>query len=626
MSNPGDLILAATLPELSFTATAIPNANAALQSALPALTFTAQAVTRTDAALVGNFPPLAMLGEARYQSYAVRPITGQSSTRWRHASRHSSGAEDRREATSHLHEASRAQWQIASPWVVGVENRRTSTRVRAPLARQTWHQGAAPVQSGAALGHADAIRLRTARRTAFDEAIRAEWLNWAIRHQDGWRDRRFAAASTYQEAQRYAGHFHAEGIRSAVYLRRWWGALWQAGMRPRPGRHPAVPFVPPVPPACYASNGHLLFAEDAATDGDLLFVCEHYDQPQAGSVPVPIRRVYFVINEVTLTRWPDGTPVPVLGLSLSLDADSWAWGFEATLPLVAESLVVPENIDGQGAGPVELIATVNGTAFHVLAENLSRERAFGDASIRLSGRGRSAMLAAPYAPVIAFANTEPRSAQQLMEDVLTFNGIPLGWTVDWALTDWLVPTGVFAKQGSWIEALTTIVSAAGGYLLPHPSEKTLRVRHRYPVVPWDWWTDVTPDFVLPVDTVGRESLRWIDKPAYNRVFVAGQEAGVLGQITRTGTAGDVLAPMVVDALITQAAAARQRGIAVLADTGRQIEVTLRLPVLPETGIIEPGAFIAYQDGGVARLGLVRSTRVDAALPEVWQTLGVQSHA
>ena len=43
-------------------------------------------------------------------------------------------------------------------------------------------------------------------------------------------------------------------------------------------------------------------------------------------------------------------------------------------------------------------------------------------------------------------------------------------------------------------------------------------------------------------------------------------------------------------------------------------------------ISQPGAFIAYQDGGVARLGLVRSTRVDAALPEVWQTLGVQSHA
>ena len=46
---------------------------------------------------------------------------------------------------------------------------------------------------------------------------------------------------------------------------------------------------------------------------------------------------------------------------------------------------------------------------------------------------------------------------------------------------------------------------------------------------------------------------------------------MLAQVTRAGTAGDVLAPMVVDALITQAAAAGQRNIAVLADIGRQID-------------------------------------------------------
>lgn len=622
MSEPGDVTLAAKLPELSFTATAIPNANAALLAASPALAFAAQAATVAGVVLAGSFPPLAMQAEARYQSYAVRPVTGQCVTRWQHATGHSTGAEDRREATAHQHDATCARWQGAIQWVVGVENRRASTRVRSRLFSGTWYQEAVPLQTCAVAGHADAIRLRTARGSAFEEAVRAEWLRWAIGHQDGWRDRRFIGTSRYQEARRHVGHFHAEAIQSAVYLRRWWRSLFQAAMRPLPGRHPPVPFVPPVAPACYVPSAHLLFTEDAAQDGDLLFVCEPSATSSDGSVLVPNRRVYFVINEVTLTRWPEGTPVPVLGLSLSLDADSWAWGFEATLPLIAEALVVPDA----GAAPVELIATVNGTAFHVLAENLSRERVFGEASIRITGRGRSAALAAPYAPVIAFANTEPRSAQQLMEDVLTFNGIPLGWTVDWALTDWLVPTGVFAKQGTWIDALTTIVGAAGGYLQPHPSEKILRVRHRYPVVPWDWWDDVTPDFVLPVDTVARESLRWIDKPAYNRVFVAGQEAGVLGQVTRTATAGDVLAPMVVDALITQAAAARQRGIAVLSDTGRQIEVTLRLPVLPETGIIEPGAFVAYQDGGVARLGIVRSTRIDAGLPEVWQNLGVQSHA
>lgn len=164
----------------------------------------------------------------------------------------------------------------------------------------------------------------------------------------------------------------------------------------------------------------------------------------------------------------------------------------------------------------------------------------------------------------------------------------------------------------------------GGYLIPHPSEQNIRVRHRYPAVPWEW-SSVTPDFVLPVDALARESLRWVEKPGYNRVFVSGQDVGVLGQVTRAGTAGDILAPMVVNALITEAAAARQRGIAVLADTGQQIEVSLRLPVLAETGIIEPGTFVAYQDGNVARLGIVRSTQVEAGMPEVWQTLGVQSH-
>ncbi|MDP3137969.1 MAG: hypothetical protein Q8N17_16745, partial [Burkholderiaceae bacterium] len=177
----------------------------------------------------------------------------------------------------------------------------------------------------------------------------------------------------------------------------------------------------------------------------------------------------------------------------------------------------------------------------------------------------------------------------------------------------------------WIEALSAIAGAAGGYLIPHPSAQSIRVRHRYPVAPWEWST-VTPDFVLPVDAVARESLRWLEKPAYNRVFVSGQDVGVLGQVTRAGTAGDVLAPMVVDPLITEAAAARQRGISVLADTGQQIEVSLRLPLLAETGIIEPGAFVEYQDGSTTRLGIVRATQVEAGMPEVWQTLGVQAYA
>jgi hypothetical protein len=382
-----------------------------------------------------------------------------------------------------------------------------------------------------------------------------------------------------------------------------------------------IPVTPPIDPTYWGTA--LLFACPPLAAPMLVFgarQCEFPPIPPTGVVTVAVRKVYFVINDVSLHRASNGVEVPVNSLSLSLDASSWAWGFDAVLPHSAQSLLEPT-----GTGVVELLATVNGTTFAVLAENISRERSFGQTSIRLTGRGKNAVLAAPYAPVMTFTNSQARTARQLMDDVLTINGVPMGWNLDWGLTDWNVPAGVFAHQGTWIEALNVIAVAAGGYLLPHPRDQTIRVRHRYPVAPWEWST-VTPNFVLPVDAVEKESLRWLEKPFYNRVFVSGQEAGVLAQVTRSGTAGDLLAPMVVDALITEAAVARQRGLAVLSDTGRQIEVSLNLPVLLDTGIIEPGAFVQYRDGGVDRIGLVRSTQVQAGFPEVWQTLGVQTYA
>ena len=97
------------------------------------------------------------------------------------------------------------------------------------------------------------------------------------------------------------------------------------------------------------------------------------------------------------------------------------------------------------------------------------------------------------------------------------------------------------------------------------------------------------------------------------------------EIKRAGTAGDILAPMVADPLTTHSNAARQRGIAVLSDTGRKAMLTLKLPVLPETGVIRPGKFVRYVDGATVRVGLVRSVTVDTAWPEVWQTIGVETH-
>lgn len=356
--------------------------------------------------------------------------------------------------------------------------------------------------------------------------------------------------------------------------------------------------------------------------GDWMVVLTSAPSPNAPvvTVVVPIKGAYIVLNNASLRRVDGNIQLPTFGMSLSLDVDSWTWGFSASLPAEALADLEPAST----GAPVEVEALINGVPYLALVESISRSRSFGKSAISVQGRGKSALLDTPYSPVSNFTHSVERTAQQLMGDVLSVNGVPLPWLVDWTLTDWLVPAGVFSHQGSYIGALGRIAESAGAYLQPHASDPAISVLARYPSTPWTWG-GLIPDFELPSSVTTTEGIAWVEKARYNRVFVSGAQQGVLGQVTRTGTAGDLLAPMITDALITHADAARQRGLSVLANTGRQANITLKLPVLPETGIITPGKFVRYVDGATTRIGIVRSVGVEVASPEIFQTLGVETH-
>ncbi|MER2546466.1 MAG: hypothetical protein ABTS16_24045 [Candidatus Accumulibacter phosphatis] len=378
---------------------------------------------------------------------------------------------------------------------------------------------------------------------------------------------------------------------------------WQIGRWPLPGRSPLPPGPEPDPPPYVG-------------DPDLLF-------PWLGKgarVIIPILRTYLVHNDVTLTRVSNSLELPALSLSLSIDSSSWVWGWSASLPAHCLGDVLPA---GPGE-PVEIEAIVNGVNFRLLAENITRDRRFAQARITVSGRGIAAELGAPYAPVISRHNDADRTAQQLMGDALTFNAVSLGWDLDWHLTDWLVPAGVWSHTGTSIDACARIAAAAGGYVQASRHSKTLFVLPRYPVAPWDW-SGIVPDFSLPSAATTRESVRWLEKPAYNSVYISGEGGGILAHVTRAGSAGDLLAPMVVDALTTHTEAARQRGISVLSDTGPKQHLVLETPVFSGVGIYPVGAFVAFSDGADSRRGIVRSVSLNATFPTVRQTIEIECH-
>ena len=83
--------------------------------------------------------------------------------------------------------------------------------------------------------------------------------------------------------------------------------------------------------------------------------------------------------------------------------------------------------------------------------------------------------------------------------------------------------------------------------------------------------------------------------------------------------------MVVDPLLTHADAARQRGRALLSDTGHQTLVSWSLPVLPETGLIMPGKFVRREHEGEVFQGYVRRLNVNWSRPTLRQVIEVQCH-
>lgn len=134
---------------------------------------------------------------------------------------------------------------------------------------------------------------------------------------------------------------------------------------------------------------------------------------------------------------------------------------------------------------------------------------------------------------------------------------------------------------------------------------------------------------MPAAIITTDSLQPASTPVYDSVYVSGMAQGVLGHVVRTGYPGDLPAPQVTDALITDTAAARQRGQAVLGAAGNKLTQTMTLPLLTGgsyPGLLLPGYLLKVNDIGHTWRGLVRSIRISAGMPTVRQTISVERQA
>ncbi|MEM6289579.1 MAG: hypothetical protein AAF845_20735, partial [Bacteroidota bacterium] len=407
---------------------------------------------------------------------------------------------------------------------------------------------------------------------------------------------------------------------------------YEEAINPPPGTGEG-PTDPPEPPRIWPTE--LRFCEMVAghpSPVTLIFgvdPCAPVLPP--GAIIIPTQEIYVVSNSASMRRVSDGADIPCQAVTLSTSMAGFAWEMTATMA-GRDAL---ELVRGASFEPEEIDVTINGFTWRIVVDDWNTSEAASTKTATVRGRSRSAYLAAPYAALSDGQETSARLAAQLIDDQL-----PIGWNLANTMDDWLVAANAFTwNQQSPIQIIQRIASAGGAYVQTNRSLDEIIVAPRFAAAPWNW-AGLTPDISVPSAYVVQRGSQKVAGTGANGVYMhGGNNGGVLSLVRKDGTAGDQLAPTVVDDLFTHVDPTRNAGIVAIANTSRQSRETHQLPLSAMYGgLLEVGQLMAVGEdsGGFVEdwRGLVTGVSVNARADrdgrggvrlQVRQTVSVERH-
>lgn len=557
--------------------------------------------------------------EAGYQVNVDRPVAGDVASSWQQGRKAFGGGLQAWQQGARAHAAVAVLAQPAQAVQALLQGRWQQSQRWGQIARVADEQALRLAGAPAAQRMQQAVQLRVAARGGFEQAA---GLRAGVVQQFQQAGRLRAQVLQRFEGAGQLALLQGSSFGRGLLLGRGWRLAFEQGRKPPPGISAWQP-ESPRPDPCYLPvlPARLLF-DVAAGSGEspvgLVFICERH----TGTVPqpqfvIPLLRVYMSVNTIDAVLLPSLERVQLQGISIAADDDGFGWSMSARGPVHLLDQLAPS-----GGLPARVRVTINGIAWVFAIDPPERSRKFGDHGVQVRGASVTSLLGAPHMPASVWSNSSDMTAQQLALQALDMTGVSL----DWAMEDWLVPAGVWSHQGSPLSAVQRIAEAAGGVVRSHRIDARLQIAPRYAVMPWDWASAV-PTVRMPGQIITADTLQALGAARYDAVYVSGETgAGVLGHVVRAGTAGEVLAPQVTDALVTHVDAARQRGSAVIAAAAITHRHPVTLPLLTggtNPGLILPGYLIEVQEPAETWRGMVRGITVTADMPAVRQQLAVE---
>ncbi|MCA4788995.1 hypothetical protein [Acinetobacter towneri] len=360
--------------------------------------------------------------------------------------------------------------------------------------------------------------------------------------------------------------------------------------------------------------------------GDLNFICLCHEVDAHNVIlnfgvddcipAIPNQNWWYILNSLSVTRLDNDAEILVYDGNYRTDRSSWAWSYSLTVPHTEITKLEP--INGQ---PVILKIMVNGHEHHMLLENRTRSRNFGNITYVLTGRSQTALLDAPYAPLRSFLQENERTSVQLAQAELdrVFSDTALNWQLIDDL-GWIVANNSLSYSNlAPIAAIKLIAESGGGFVYSEKGSNTLSIKPLYKKTFWDALTVDDYDRLVPDSLVTSQSTDYELYPDYNGITLTNDRTGKQAQVKRTGRAADVLLPPENNPLF-DVVSMGAFGKSKLAKAGMVETHTLTMPISAEVGECAPGEVFAFN---AQWWGIVESVSVSFSHAKVNQTVKVE---
>ncbi|WP_369434218.1 hypothetical protein [Psychromonas sp. MME1] len=313
------------------------------------------------------------------------------------------------------------------------------------------------------------------------------------------------------------------------------------------------------------------------------------------------------------------TAIHPINATLDFDIDSFVWSFNGQL-LGKDNLSFLTH-------RAKFEINVNGHQLRFTLREFSRAGSFANDAYSFTCVTNSQWLGQPFAALHNGTVDNPIGAWQLVEEKFATEA----FTLNRSLTpEWTLQTDSFSYLNkSPIELALQVAQACGAILQPDKLENIIHVQPRYKTSPWNWHalTNEECDHVINADYVDTESSNDNTTPQANSVLVSGETHGVITEVVKAGTAGDVRAKDVLSPLSQDHNVNAELARNIIADSGEQEVLGLNIPLLPPDssfGLLLPGEIIRviYPDKTITGLCLSNSVPIQS-ITDVSQTVKLE---